>query len=309
MKKAGVILILLVLFSSAVYASELKVTSEHPFLINNQWIPANQLKSGDKLTLSNGRSAIITKINEINDSVKVYNLETENYHDFIVNGVIVHNSNTPVFDARKLINDISQTDISAESSLISGAEKDISRALSDYEKKALVAAHKFGESDEYLVYPFEDISGKVRLLREAGFSVSERRIIIENGWAGFIKGNVVETRNLVKQNSFLYREAGKLGPIESKQIRDMKDRLALAGEPGPRSHYLSCSKGIQIGTTQSQARIYFRFVKVRDKVERIVDGVKVIEPPNYILEIVGYSTKNNQEQVIQHLRKMYPKKY
>ncbi len=99
MKKAGVILLLLalILFSNLVSAGELKVTSEHPFLIEGNWVSANQLNVGDKLTLADGRKAVIKNIKRVvpADAFKVYNLETEKYNDFVVGveGLVVHNSN------------------------------------------------------------------------------------------------------------------------------------------------------------------------------------------------------------------------
>jgi len=61
---------------------------------------SNNLFLKYELTLADGKSARITNIEKITpkDKFKVYNLETENYHDFIVNGVIVHNSNEPIID-------------------------------------------------------------------------------------------------------------------------------------------------------------------------------------------------------------------
>ena len=51
MKKINLILILAFLITiSLVSAGTLKVTSEHPFLINGEWIPAKELKIGDRLT-------------------------------------------------------------------------------------------------------------------------------------------------------------------------------------------------------------------------------------------------------------------
>lgn len=74
----------------------LKVTSEHPFLINGEWVKAKDLNVGDELTSIDGRKVRIKKIKDIVDEVEVYNLEVKNYSDFIVNGLVVHNSNLPL---------------------------------------------------------------------------------------------------------------------------------------------------------------------------------------------------------------------
>ncbi len=136
MKKAGVILLLLalILFSNLVSAGELKVTREHPFLIirnadnscisecdpkstfeqdfghNGEWVSANQLNVGDKLTLADGRKAVIKNIKRVvpADAFKVYNLETENYHDFVVGNdrLVVHNSNALPISLRQNLREL-----------------------------------------------------------------------------------------------------------------------------------------------------------------------------------------------------------
>lgn len=78
--------------------SILKVTNEHPFYLNGRWVEAKDLKVGDELLTINNKKARITNIKDINEEVDVYNLEVENYSDFIVNGIIVHNSNNPKKD-------------------------------------------------------------------------------------------------------------------------------------------------------------------------------------------------------------------
>jgi len=88
---------LLLVLVSFISAGELRVTEEHPFLINGSWIDASQLKIGDELTLVNGSKVKITKLTDVisNKSFKVYNLEAGEYHNFVVGeeGVVVHNSN------------------------------------------------------------------------------------------------------------------------------------------------------------------------------------------------------------------------
>lgn len=95
--------IFLIIFLSLIYIYPvsaqkftLKVTEEHPFLIDSEWISAKELKVGDELTIDNGKKAKITNIEEVylNNPVNVYNLEALPFNDFIVLGdMVVHNSN------------------------------------------------------------------------------------------------------------------------------------------------------------------------------------------------------------------------
>jgi len=108
MKKRGVInlfFIFVILFSFfsisfvSVSASTLRVTQEHPFLVNGEWISASQLKIGDLLTTVGGKHVVITNITDITseDNFSVYNLEAKQYSNFVVGSdkVVVHNSHLP----------------------------------------------------------------------------------------------------------------------------------------------------------------------------------------------------------------------
>src|SRR3989344_3624837 len=88
---------------------QLKVTLEHPFYVNNEWVKAGELEVGDILKTNDGRKAVISSIEkvEVEEGVTVYNLEDELYHNYVVDGVdseegsigsgvVVHNSNAPV---------------------------------------------------------------------------------------------------------------------------------------------------------------------------------------------------------------------
>jgi hypothetical protein len=111
MKKRGVfnvVFLLLGLFlifslvslASFVYAGQLFVTEEHPFLVYGSWISASQLVVGDVLSTVDGKKVRITSIQDVvsQDNFSVYNLEAGVYHNFIVgfDRVIVHNSNKPI---------------------------------------------------------------------------------------------------------------------------------------------------------------------------------------------------------------------
>jgi hypothetical protein len=95
MKQRGKILFLvlalifiLISLSNFSQAGILKVTEEHPFLINGSWIPASDLKVGDELTTIDGKKVRITSIEDVEtkEPFPVYNLEAEVYHDFVVDG-------------------------------------------------------------------------------------------------------------------------------------------------------------------------------------------------------------------------------
>lgn len=93
---------------SFISAGTLKVTEEHPFLIDGEWIPASELQIGDELTLINGSKVAIKNIKdfEMEEAFPVYNLEAGEFHNFVVCGeedcsnnslgVVVHNSNDVV---------------------------------------------------------------------------------------------------------------------------------------------------------------------------------------------------------------------
>ena len=103
MKRGGIalffLLFLLVILLPLTYAQQLKVTLEHPFLVNGEWIPAKQLQVGDILKTIDGKTARITEINDVvsAESFPVYNLEASQYSNFVLeDGVVAHNSNKPV---------------------------------------------------------------------------------------------------------------------------------------------------------------------------------------------------------------------
>jgi len=111
MKQRGKILFLLlafvfilILFSNFSLAGTLKVTEEHPFLINGSWISASDLKVGDILKTADGKSVRITNLQDVEteEPFPVYNLEAGIYHNFVVgeDKLVVHNSNLPMLYSR-----------------------------------------------------------------------------------------------------------------------------------------------------------------------------------------------------------------
>jgi len=76
-------LIILILLLSLSLAGTLKVTEEHPFLVNGNWINASELSVGDELTTIDGEKIIIENITDMisEDNLSVYNLEAGVYHN------------------------------------------------------------------------------------------------------------------------------------------------------------------------------------------------------------------------------------
>lgn len=74
----------------------MRATPQHPFYVSNcGWVGAIDLKAGDKLVLVNGEYAVVEQIQHeiLEQPVKVYNFEVEDFHTYYVSGtgVLVHN--------------------------------------------------------------------------------------------------------------------------------------------------------------------------------------------------------------------------
>ena len=74
---------------------EILTTPNHPFWVESEWIAAGNLHTGDILTLADGSKAAICQIftESLDNPVKVYNFEVEDFHTYYVTdiGVLVHN--------------------------------------------------------------------------------------------------------------------------------------------------------------------------------------------------------------------------
>lgn len=61
-----------------------------------QWVQAKYLKVGDKVLLSDGKTAILTKteLEHLSEPIMTYNFEVEDFHTYYVGeqGILVHNS-------------------------------------------------------------------------------------------------------------------------------------------------------------------------------------------------------------------------
>jgi hypothetical protein len=79
-----------------------KVTTEHPFLSNDIWVAAIDLRAGSKLFGSNGQEVFVQSVQLIAKTTKVYNFEVEDNHTYVAYGVVVHNK--CIYDARGMPN-------------------------------------------------------------------------------------------------------------------------------------------------------------------------------------------------------------
>jgi uncharacterized protein YlzI (FlbEa/FlbD family) len=68
-----------------------KVTSEHPFWINSEWKKVSDITKGDLLMLDTKKFIVVESIQEIEESVSVYNIEVDAYNNYFANGALVHN--------------------------------------------------------------------------------------------------------------------------------------------------------------------------------------------------------------------------
>jgi RHS repeat-associated protein len=86
----------------------LKVTYDHPFLSNGEWIEASNLKVGDNITILGGKQFAIDSIYYYPGSFNVYNLTIEDFETFFVSGskFVVHNCSITSKSAKELGTDL-----------------------------------------------------------------------------------------------------------------------------------------------------------------------------------------------------------
>ncbi|MFA5106724.1 MAG: polymorphic toxin-type HINT domain-containing protein [Patescibacteria group bacterium] len=71
----------------------LVVTPEHPLFANDRWQPAGNLKTGDLLLGSDGKTKPIESVVTAGErSIPVYNLVVGTYHTYFANGFLAHNA-------------------------------------------------------------------------------------------------------------------------------------------------------------------------------------------------------------------------
>ena len=69
----------------------LKVTPNHPIYVNGKWLPAEEIRIGDKLQGVNGEEIKVTSIQKVFRKEATYNLEIEIYHNYFADNILVHN--------------------------------------------------------------------------------------------------------------------------------------------------------------------------------------------------------------------------
>jgi len=57
MKKLSVFLLVFVVFAISSYAEQLRVTPEHPFYLDGEWVEASELEIGDVLKTYDGKKS------------------------------------------------------------------------------------------------------------------------------------------------------------------------------------------------------------------------------------------------------------
>jgi len=165
-------------FNSNIFDNKniLKVTEEHPFLLNGSWIKASDLDVGDELVTIDGKKARISKITDVYENISVYNLDAGEYNDFIVEeGIIVHNSNQVLS-----FEDISKRLQSGERTL---DEIDrIERANQILGKNGLPKLSSIEQENELLLAHYSNTGNVDKVLRlgEAGLSKSQITLLGDN---------------------------------------------------------------------------------------------------------------------------------
>ena len=172
---------------------ELKVTLEHPFLLNGSWVEAKDLKVGDELFTVSGKKARITSIRDVNSSVDVYNLEVEDYSDFVLSdGIVVHNSN-------KVKESIPEIEERLANGRRTGDEQArIDRANELLEQNSLPKLKDVEQENHVLLAHYSPINtDKVLRAGEAGLSKEQIKLLGDNWIIGDYKpkqGDVVRPK-------------------------------------------------------------------------------------------------------------------
>ena len=77
--------------------SKTKVTKEHPFYISGSWVPAKELKVGDKLKGTKG-AIEIKSIEKVSEPLVVFNLTVDKHNNYFANDALVHNKGGMLFE-------------------------------------------------------------------------------------------------------------------------------------------------------------------------------------------------------------------
>jgi RHS repeat-associated protein len=83
-------------------------TPEHPFFVDNKWLPAKQLSVGDSLTLFGNKKQVVSFCFTKDTSAMVYNFTVNKLHNYYITTacVLVHNDCSFGWQNNKAMNDI-----------------------------------------------------------------------------------------------------------------------------------------------------------------------------------------------------------
>ncbi|MFH1598277.1 MAG: Hint domain-containing protein [Patescibacteria group bacterium] len=75
---------------------QLKVTPNHKFYVNDQWMAAKDIKEGDTILRENDAKEMVWEIKQEKEPIEVYNIGVEGYNNYFAEGLLVHNKEVEV---------------------------------------------------------------------------------------------------------------------------------------------------------------------------------------------------------------------
>ena len=94
MKHPTIIMLCALLLSivSATETGRLLTSDDQLFWVNGSWLPADQVKVGDKFMTPEGKVAVVKSTQDVTsaENASCYGLLSENPHDFFANDVLAH---------------------------------------------------------------------------------------------------------------------------------------------------------------------------------------------------------------------------
>ena len=84
------------LLALASASGQLRASQNQLFWVNGSWVPASQLKPGDRFMTPDGRVAVIGNITlaNVTESAACHGLVTNSPHDFFANSILVHDASS-----------------------------------------------------------------------------------------------------------------------------------------------------------------------------------------------------------------------
>lgn len=94
-------ILLSILIIGVAHADELKATLAQSFYVNGTWVSASDMKAGDIVQTSDGRTIRITNVTDViaERDVHVYGLQTSSTHTYLVDGGIIARDTAPPREA------------------------------------------------------------------------------------------------------------------------------------------------------------------------------------------------------------------